>query len=43
MVKVRHGADKALLVLFPFVFIAVLVVFSALVWAFQSFVMPVFK
>jgi hypothetical protein len=38
----RQGADKNLLILFPLVFIAVMVVFMVLVWAFQKYVMPLF-
>jgi hypothetical protein len=42
MAKARQGADKIQLLIYPFVFMAVLVLFFALVWAFVTYVAPLF-
>jgi hypothetical protein len=42
MAKARQGADKIQLIIYPLVFMAVMIVFFVLVWAFMTYVAPVF-
>jgi hypothetical protein len=39
----RTGADKWLLALFPFIFIAVVTAFATLVWGANTFLVPLFS
>jgi hypothetical protein len=42
MAKARQGADKIQLLIYPLVFMAVMVLFFVLVWAFMTYVAPLF-